>query len=68
MLCPGCHGLMVSVTPKDPKGTIAREPIIARHCLLCGEVCDPVIAENPKAALHGQDSPGHVAKPFSDPL
>ncbi len=46
MECLRCHGLMVTITLEDEKDTIAHEPIIAWRCLLCGEVCDPVIAEN----------------------
>ena len=44
--CPRCHGLMVSVMLEDAEGTIAKEPVIACRCLLCGEILDPTIAEN----------------------
>ncbi len=49
MNCPRCHGLMVSVTLEDAKSTLSREPIVGWRCVLCGEVCDPVIEENRKA-------------------
>ncbi len=46
MNCPRCHGLMVSVMLEDAKGTIAKDPVIAFRCVLCGEILDPTIAEN----------------------
>ena len=67
MNCPRCHGLMVSVMLEDAEGTIAKEPVIACRCLLCGEVLDPTIAENRR---HSRERryPDVVSSSVSQPI
>lgn len=43
MICSRCHGLMVPIRLEDAESTTAPDPIEGWHCLLCGEVIDPVI-------------------------
>lgn len=45
MICPRCHGLMVTITLVDEEGS-AGCVSSGWQCLLCGEVIDSVIVAN----------------------
>ena len=47
MICPRCHGLMVTITLMDEEGS-ASYLSYGWRCALCGEVIDPTIADNRK--------------------
>lgn len=45
MICPRCHGLMVSITLVDEQASTSCVSAGWR-CLLCGEILDSVIVAN----------------------
>ncbi len=45
MICPRCHGLMVTITLVDLKAS-ASCVSAGWRCLLCGEILDSVIVAN----------------------
>ena len=45
MDCPRCHRIMFQETYDDLKGTSGQR-IQAEHCVICGNIVDPVILRN----------------------
>src|SRR3990172_11554067 len=49
MNCPRCRGLMVPDDLLDLQDEAGQRWFVARRCLICGEVLDPVILKNRSA-------------------
>ena len=49
MNCPRCRGLMVRDDFLDLQDEVGQRWFVARRCLICGEVLDPVILKNRSA-------------------
>lgn len=53
MECPRCRGLMVMEEFCDLRSDVEQNEFLGWHCLLCGEVVDPVIRMNRRRSVSG---------------
>lgn len=60
MDCPRCDGLMARDNCMDLKDEAGQCWFVAWHCLICGEVLDPVILKNRSASLESQIDRRHL--------
>jgi hypothetical protein len=50
-MCERCGGLMVTERYEDPLGLPGQYECVARRCVQCGEIVDPVILSNRRNGL-----------------
>ncbi len=60
MDCPRCNGLMAQDNFMDLKDEAGQCRFVAWHCLICGEVLDPVILKNRSAPPDSKVDRGRV--------
>lgn len=56
--CPRCEGLMVVEQCFDLTGDAGHQDCLARRCVQCGEVIDPVILQNRRLKFATVAGPG----------
>jgi hypothetical protein len=58
MGCPRCHNLMVEETFVDQETSPSVSSFPGWHCLICGEILDPIILQN--RTLHPEPQDGRA--------